>query len=58
MFQRIIVEDWAYSIPVIAFFIFFIVFIAISIRAMRLGKSERERLASLPFEKSTDNSNL
>jgi len=50
MFHRVFVEDWAHSIPVIAFFIFAPVFIAVTIRALRLKKSEREHLASLPLD--------
>lgn len=50
MFKRIFVEDWAQIIPVISFFIFASVFIVVSIKALKLRKSERERLASLPLE--------
>lgn len=53
MFKRIFVEDWAQMIPVISFFIFASVFILVTVRALRLRKSERERLASLPLENST-----
>jgi len=56
MFKRILVEDWALYIPIISFSIFFIVFAAVTIRALRLGKSERERLASLPLETSDQDS--
>jgi len=50
MFKRVFVEDWALVIPFISFFIFFAVFVLVSIRAMRLGKPERKHLASLPLE--------
>lgn len=50
MFKRVFVEDWALVIPFISFFIFFAVFVLVSLRAMRLGKSERCHLASLPLE--------
>jgi hypothetical protein len=56
MFKRIFVEDWALCVPIISFCIFFTVFVAVTIRAMRIGKSERERLASLPLESGNDNS--
>lgn len=56
MFKRVIVEDWAHCIPYIAFFIFFAVFMAVSIRALRMRKPERTRLASLPLEDSSENS--
>lgn len=52
MFKRVFVEDWALWIPFISFFIFAIVFIAVTIRALRLGKTERSRLASLPLEET------
>lgn len=56
MYKRIFVEDWALCVPVISFCIFFTVFVAVTIRAMRIGKSERERLASLPLESGNDSS--
>jgi cbb3-type cytochrome oxidase subunit 3 len=56
MFKRVFVEEWAHIIPFISFFIFFTVFIFITIRAMRLGKNERSRLAQMPLEDSSDNS--
>ena len=54
MFKRVFVEEWAHIIPFISFFIFFTVFIFITIRAMRLGKSERSRLAQMPLEDNSD----
>jgi hypothetical protein len=56
MFKRIFVEDWALCVPIISFCIFFTVFVAVTIRALRIGKSERERLASLPLDSGNDNS--
>lgn len=50
MFKRILVEGWAHFVPIISFCIFFTVFVVITIRALRLKKSERERLAALPLE--------
>lgn len=55
MFKRVFVEEWAHIIPFISFFIFFTVFIFITIRAMRLGKNERSRLAQMPLEDHSDN---
>lgn len=54
MFKRVLMEEWALCIPFIAFFIFFTVFLVMTVRAMRLGKRDRERLASLPLEDSSD----
>ena len=50
MFQRVIHQDWDAIIPIISFVITAGFFIAISIRAIRLGKSEREHLANIPLE--------
>ena len=50
MFKRVFVEDWAQNIPVIAFFIFAIVFLLVSIRAMRLDRKKREHMANLPLD--------
>lgn len=55
MFKRIFVEDWALCVPIISFCIFFVVFVAVTIRALRIGKPERERLASLPLEPDPEN---
>jgi hypothetical protein len=53
MFKRIFVEDWALCVPIISFCIFFAVFVAVTIRALRIGKTERERLASMPLDSET-----
>jgi len=50
MFKRIFVEDWAHIIPIISFIIFATVFLVVTLRAIKLRKSERERLASLPLD--------
>ena len=50
MFKRVFVEDWAHNIPIISFCIFAVVFLLTSIRAMRLGRKEREHMAHLPLE--------
>ena len=55
MFKRVILEDWAVWSPFIAFFIFFVVFALVTARALRLGKSERERLAAMPLDKAKEN---
>ena len=54
MFKRIFVEEWALCVPIISFCIFFVVFVAVTIRALRIGKSERERLASLPLDSGNE----
>lgn len=57
MFKRVIVEEWATILPVVSFFIFFVVFAAITVRALRLGKKDRERMASMPLDDHPDQSN-
>jgi hypothetical protein len=57
MFKRVLVEDWAQIIPIIAFFIFFIVFLAVTVRAMWMKESERDRLASMPLEDNSKTPN-
>jgi hypothetical protein len=54
MFKRILVEDWALYVPILSFAIFAVVFAAVTIRALRVGKQERERLASLPLDESSE----
>jgi hypothetical protein len=56
MFQRILVEDWATYVPIVSFFLIAGVFIAVTIRALRIDKGERNRLASLPLEETSDKS--
>jgi cbb3-type cytochrome oxidase subunit 3 len=57
MFQRILVEDWATYVPFISFFLIAGVFVAVTIRALRIEKRERERLASMPLEDPSEISN-
>ncbi len=56
MFQRILVEDWATYVPIVSFFLIAGVFIAVTIRALRIDKGERNRLASMPLEETSDKS--
>ncbi|MEY3896136.1 MAG: hypothetical protein RLZZ214_1656 [Verrucomicrobiota bacterium] len=55
MFQRILVEEWATYVPIISFVLIAGVFIAVTIRALRIDKGERSRLASLPLEEQPEN---
>ena len=50
MFKRVLHEDWATIIPIIAFIVTFTVFLITTIRAIRLKPSEREHLATLPLD--------
>jgi len=55
MFQRVIHHDWAAIIPIISFLITAGFFLAITIRAMRLSKADREHMARIPLEDGTRN---
>ena len=55
MFKRILVEDWATYVPIISFVLIAGVFIAVTIRALRIDKRERTHLASLPLEEQPEN---
>lgn len=52
MFKRLILDDWATVMPVIAFFFTAAVFLYTSVRAMKLSKERRDQLASLPLSDS------
>ncbi len=57
MFQRILVEEWATYVPIISFFLIAGVFTAVTIRALRISKPDRARLALLPLEGNPENRN-
>jgi hypothetical protein len=50
MFRRVIIEDWVVSAPLISFAIIGLVFIVVTIRALRMNKATRDHLSSLPLE--------
>lgn len=54
MFKRIILEDWANIVPMIAFGVLFLVFLVTTLRAIRLKPADRERMAKLPLSDSTN----
>jgi hypothetical protein len=56
MFKRIFVEEWMLMVPIISFVIFAVVFAAVTWRALRISKSEREHLAALPLDDTPPNS--
>jgi hypothetical protein len=53
MFKRVLVEEWTLCLPFVAFFLFAAIFLLITVCALRLRKSERVRLASMPLDEST-----
>jgi len=54
MFDRIIHEDWTTIIPMISFWIIFLVFLGAAIRSLVMKKSEVERMAALPLDDRAD----
>jgi hypothetical protein len=54
MFQRILLEEWATYVPIISFFLIAGVFTVVTIRALRIEKSERTRLAALPLGENSE----
>ncbi len=49
MFRRIIIEDWSIVMAMVAFFFTASVFCYTTVRAMKLPKERREKLANLPL---------
>lgn len=55
MFKRILHDDWTTIVPIIAFIATFLVFVIAIVRSIRMKKSAREHMSSLPLEDdSTD----
>lgn len=50
MLKRVSFEEWQTIITLIAFFLCFLTFIYFTVRAVRMRKSDRDRLANLPLE--------
>lgn len=50
MFKRILHEEWADIVPIIAFFFTFTIFVVAIVRSVRMKKATREHLSSLPLE--------
>jgi len=49
MFKRIVIEDWTIIMAIVAFVFTASVFIYTTIRALRMSKERREKLANLPL---------
>lgn len=54
MFQRVLFEDWVHNLPIFSFIVFFVVFLWVTIRALRLNTAECDRLSSLPLDAPTE----
>ena len=57
MLSRVNFEDWQAIITIIAFALCFLTFIYFSIKAIRMNKSEQDRMSKLPLEDSDKNTN-
>ncbi|MEO8617254.1 MAG: hypothetical protein ABI600_19110 [Luteolibacter sp.] len=53
MFRRVIIDEWVTSAPLISFAIIGLVFIVVTIRALRMSKETRDHLSSLPLQDHT-----
>lgn len=49
MFKRVILEEWASIVPMIAFGALAAVFLATTIRALLMRPGDRERMSRLPL---------
>jgi hypothetical protein len=54
MFKRVILEDWAAIVPMVAFGILFLVFFVTTVRAVCMRPADRERMAKLPLQDAPD----
>lgn len=54
MFKRVLLEDWHAILPYLGFALIGGAFLIIVVRAMRIKKSEAERLAHLPLQDDAD----
>ncbi|QJE95391.1 hypothetical protein [Luteolibacter luteus] len=54
MFKRVILEDWATVVPMIAFGVLFAVFAVTTVRALLIRPKDRERMSRMPLEDSED----
>lgn len=54
MFQRVFHESWVAGAPFVAFILIAGVFAVATVRALRMDRRERERLASLPLQDAPD----
>jgi cbb3-type cytochrome oxidase subunit 3 len=55
MFSRVTFEDWQAIITIIAFFLCFLTFAYFAWRALKMKKTERDRMANLPLEEEISN---
>lgn len=53
MLQRIIMQDWAFIVPIISFTVTAGVFLLVTARAFRLPKEKREELSRIPLDETT-----
>lgn len=53
MFKRVILEEWANLVPMIAFGVLSTLFLFAMLWALRLRPAERKRMADLPLQDSS-----
>ena len=56
MFKRVILEEWASVVPILAFVTLFTVFLVTTLRAIRLSPEQRSHMADLPLTESQESS--
>lgn len=54
MFSRVTYEAWTTIVPMLAFVLTTGAFAAIVVRALRMGSTERRRMAHLPLDEQAD----
>jgi hypothetical protein len=54
MFKRVVLEEWATIVPIIAFVVLFGVFLVTTLRAVRMRPAERDRMSNLPLAESNE----
>ncbi len=50
MFHRVTYEQWTTVIPVVSFWLLFVVFVAATIRSLVMTRAHAERMAALPLD--------
>jgi hypothetical protein len=56
MFKRVILEDWASVVPMIAFGSLAAIFLLTTVRALMMKSGDREKMARLPLSDPSEGS--
>ncbi len=54
MFRRLLVEEWQSALAIVAFTIFFFVFLVTFVRVWRMPRKRLEHMENLPLADDTD----